>query len=70
MSTESNNEYLMSPESHNEYLILVLSDLSISSTNETDRHDITEILLKVMLSTIKQTNNHEYILSPESQSES
>jgi hypothetical protein len=29
----------------------------VSSTNKTDRHDITEILLKVALSTIKQTNN-------------
>ena len=28
----------------------------ISFTNRTDRHDITEILLKVALSTIKQTN--------------
>ena len=28
----------------------------VSSTNKTDRHDITEILLKVMLSTIKPTN--------------
>ena len=28
-----------------------------SSTNKTDRHDITEILLKVALNTIKQTNN-------------
>ena len=27
-----------------------------SSTNETDRHDITEILLKVVLSTTKPTN--------------
>ena len=27
----------------------------VSSTNKTDRHDITEILLKVALSTIKQT---------------
>ena len=27
----------------------------VSSTNKTDRHDITEILLKVVLSTIKQT---------------
>ena len=26
-----------------------------SSTNKTDRHDITEILLKVALNTIKQT---------------
>jgi hypothetical protein len=29
----------------------------VSSTNKTDRHDITEILLKVALNTIKQTNN-------------
>ena len=28
----------------------------VSSTNTTDRHDITEILLKVALNTIKQTN--------------
>jgi hypothetical protein len=28
----------------------------VSSTNKTDRHDMTEILLKVALSTIKQTN--------------
>jgi hypothetical protein len=28
----------------------------VSSTNKTDRHDISEILLKVALSTIKQTN--------------
>jgi hypothetical protein len=28
-----------------------------SSTNKTDRHDITEILLKVALNTSKQTNN-------------
>jgi hypothetical protein len=28
----------------------------VSSTNKTDRHEITEILLKVALSTIKQTN--------------
>jgi hypothetical protein len=27
-----------------------------SSNNKTDHHDITEILLKVALSTIKQTN--------------
>ena len=32
----------------------------VSSTNETDRHDITEILLKVALNTIKQTNNKTY----------
>jgi hypothetical protein len=27
----------------------------VSSTNKIDRHDITEILLKVVLNTIKQT---------------
>jgi hypothetical protein len=27
----------------------------VSSTNKTDRHDITDILLKVALNTIKQT---------------
>jgi len=30
----------------------------VSSTNKTDRHDITEILLKVALSWNKQTNKH------------
>jgi hypothetical protein len=30
-----------------------LQALPFSSTNKTDRHDITEILLKVVLSTIK-----------------
>jgi hypothetical protein len=30
----------------------------VSSTNNTDRHDITEILLKVALHTIKQTSNN------------
>jgi hypothetical protein len=29
---------------------------AVSSTNKTDRHDITEILLKVVLKTINQTN--------------
>jgi hypothetical protein len=28
----------------------------VSATNKTDRHDIAEILLKVALNTIKQTN--------------
>jgi hypothetical protein len=28
----------------------------VSSTNKTDRHDITEMLLKVALNIIKQTN--------------
>ena len=31
-------------------------DPPVSSKNKTDRHDITEILLKVVLNTIKQTN--------------
>ena len=35
---------------------------SRSSSNKTDHHDITEILLKVALNTIKQTNNIEKIL--------
>ena len=30
----------------------------VSSTNKTDSHDITEILLKVVLNTINQTSNH------------
>ena len=33
----------------------------VSSTNKTDRHNISEILLKVALNTIKQTNNQIYI---------
>ena len=33
----------------------------VSSTNKTDRHDITEILLKVALNTIKQTNKQTMI---------
>jgi hypothetical protein len=33
----------------------------VSSTNKSDRHDIAEIVLKVALNTINQTNNtHEY----------
>jgi hypothetical protein len=36
----------------------------VSSTNKTDRHDITEILLKVALNTIKPKMAHyEYHLS-------
>jgi hypothetical protein len=30
---------------------------TVSSTNKTDHHDIAEILLKVALNTIKQTND-------------
>ena len=32
----------------------------VSSTNKTDHHDITEILLKVVLNTIKQTNKQKH----------
>jgi hypothetical protein len=35
----------------------------VSSTNKTDRHDITKILLKVVLNTIKQTNKRYVALS-------
>jgi len=42
------------------YSLSVTCDRSIVfsgySTNKTDRHDITEMLLKVALNTIKQTN--------------
>jgi hypothetical protein len=42
------------------YIMISLDDRSVvfsgSSTNITDRHDTTEILLKVVLNTIKQTN--------------
>jgi hypothetical protein len=31
----------------------------VSSTNKTDRHDITEILLKVALNTIKQQQENK-----------
>jgi hypothetical protein len=41
----------------------------VSSTNKTDRYDITEILLKVALNTIKQPNkqtiNHELNILPQ-----
>ena len=36
----------------------------VSSTNKTDRHDITEILLKVPLNIIKQTNKNNIIRTP------
>jgi hypothetical protein len=32
----------------------------VSSNNKTDRHDITEILLKVALNTTNQTNHQQY----------
>jgi hypothetical protein len=33
----------------------------LSITNKNDRHDITEILLKVALNTIKKTNKQAYV---------
>jgi len=42
---------------------VVFSGYSISSTNKTDRHDITEILLKVVLNTINHQTNPLYFLS-------
>jgi hypothetical protein len=38
-------------------------DPSISSINKTDRHDITEILLKVVINTIKQTKRNPNLYS-------
>jgi hypothetical protein len=35
---------------------------SVSSTDKTDRHDITEILLKVALNTINLNQNHDVIM--------
>jgi hypothetical protein len=44
-------------------VIKFVSDLQwfspVSSTNKTESQDITEILLKVALNTIKETNNGE-----------
>jgi hypothetical protein len=37
------------------------SDPPVSSTNKTDCHDITKILLKVALNTIMQTNKPHFI---------
>jgi hypothetical protein len=38
-------------------------DTLVSSTNKTDRHDITEILLKVALNTINQPNQPINLIS-------
>jgi hypothetical protein len=38
----------------NEWSVVVFSAAAVSSTNKTDCHDITEILLKVELNTINQ----------------
>ena len=42
---------------------------TVSSTNKTDCHDITEILLKVALNTIKQANKPLVFLSPNNYTE-
>ena len=39
----------------------------VSSTNKTDRHDITEILLEVALNTKHQPNQQKYLLIIEPQ---
>jgi hypothetical protein len=41
-------------------MLVIFSGYSVSTTNKTDRHDITEILLKVALSTIKPTNHQRF----------
>jgi hypothetical protein len=41
-------------------MLVIFSGHSVSTTNKTDRHDITEILLKVALSTIKPTNHQRF----------
>ena len=53
------------------YVIKFVSDLRqiggflhVSFTNKTDRHDITEILLKVTLNTIKQTKTKSHMVDP------
>ena len=38
---------------------MVFSRYSGSSTNKTDRHDVTEIILKVVLNTVKLNPNHD-----------
>jgi hypothetical protein len=38
---------------------VVFTDPPVSSTNKADHHDITEILLRVALNTIKQTNKQK-----------
>jgi hypothetical protein len=43
---------------------VVFSGYSVSSTNKTDLHDITEILLKVALNTINQPNLPNYVSFP------
>jgi hypothetical protein len=40
---------------------MIKKNTPVSSTNKTDRHDIAEILLKVALNTINQTNKNKFI---------
>jgi hypothetical protein len=40
---------------------VVFSGSSVSSNNKTDRHDITEILLKVALNTIKTNKTKQFL---------
>jgi hypothetical protein len=42
--------------------LLFSPSIPISSTNKTDRHDITDILLKVVVNTINQATNHTSIM--------
>jgi hypothetical protein len=51
------------------YVIKVVSDLRgfspgppVSSTNKTDSHNVAEILLKVVLNTIKQPNERKWLI--------
>ena len=39
------------------FILIISPDTPVSSINKTDRHDISEILLKLALNTIKQTNH-------------
>ena len=43
------------------YVIKFVSGSPVSATNKTDHHNITEIVLKVTLNTIKQTHIHQEI---------
>ena len=43
--------------------VCILQCFPVSSINKTDRHDITEILLKVALNTIKSNQNNSFVRS-------
>jgi hypothetical protein len=40
---------------------VICDSLVVFSINKIDRHDVTEILLKVALNTIKQTNKYYFM---------